>query len=175
MPRPWQPTLAFLGDCDGDRDSFLAELAAQAEPGLTKIFSFCVGFPDANSEGLLAWMKTHHVEPKASYVNWIGRTVKQVHEEAELHRCLSDHLQQIVDKVGRENARELRQKLLSHVEMEKHAGKLTLTVPEPTPCAWQIRNLLHKIGIPLILLFLSPLISAHCTFLFHTFTDAGTL
>src|SRR5664279_3442234 len=34
-PRPWQPTLAFLGDCDGDRDSFLAELAAQAEPGLT--------------------------------------------------------------------------------------------------------------------------------------------
>ena len=38
-PRPWQPSLAFLGDCDGDRDLFLAELVAHAEPGLTKIFS----------------------------------------------------------------------------------------------------------------------------------------
>jgi len=156
-PRPWQPTLAFLGDCDGDRDSFLAELVAHAEPGLNKIFSFCVGFPDANSEGLLAWMKTHNIEPKANYINWFGRTVKQVHEEAALHRSLSAYLQKIVDEVGRENTRALRQKLLSHVEMEKHTGRLTLTPPEPTPCAWKIRNLLHKIGIPLILLFLSPL------------------
>jgi hypothetical protein len=156
-PRPWQPALAFLGDCDGDRDSFLAELVAHAEQGLTKIFSFCVGFPDANSEGLLAWMKTHNIEPKANYINWLGRTVKQVHEEAALHRSLSDYLQQIVDEVGRENTRALRQKLLSHVEMEKHSGTLTLTPPQPTPCAWEIRNLLHKIGIPLILLLLSPL------------------
>ena len=42
-PRPWQPTLAFLGDCDGSRDAFLAELVSLAEPGLDKIFSFCVG------------------------------------------------------------------------------------------------------------------------------------
>jgi hypothetical protein len=156
-PRPWQPTLAFLGDCDGDRDSFLAELAAHAEPGLKKIFSFCVGFPDANSEGLLAWMKAHNIEPKANYINWLGRTVRQVHEEAALHQSLSTCLQQIADEVGRENTRALRQKLLSYVEMEKHAGRLTLTPPEPTPTCWQIRNLLHMIGIPLILLLLSPL------------------
>lgn len=157
-PRPWQPTLAFLGDCDGDRDSFLAELVAHAELGLTKIFSFCVGFPDANSEGLLAWMKTHHVEPKASYVNWIGRTVKQVHEEAALHRSLSAYLQQIVDKIGRENARELRQELLAHVELEKYAGRLKLTPPESAPLAWALRNQLHKFGIPLLLLVVSPLL-----------------
>jgi hypothetical protein len=156
-PRPWQPTLAFIGDCDGDRDSFLAELVADAELGLNKIFSFCVGYPDANSEGLLAWMKTHNIEPKANYINWLGRTVKQVHEEDALHKSLSAYLQQIVDEVGRENTRVLRQKLLSYVEMEKHAGRLALTPPEPTPCAWQLRNQLHKIGIPLILLFLSPL------------------
>ncbi len=165
-PRPWQPTLAFLGDCDGDRDSFLAELVAHAEPGLTKIFSFCVGFPDVNSEGLLAWMKAHNVEPKANYVNWIGRTVRQVYEEAALHRSLSACLQQIVDEVGRENTRALRQKLLSHVEMEKHAGRLTLTLPEPTSWAWEIRDQLHKIGIPLILLFLTPLFLVIAPFFF---------
>lgn len=156
-PRPWQPALAFIGDCDGDRDSFLAELVAHAEPGLEKIFSYCVGFPDANSNTLLQWMKTHNIKPAATYVNWLGRTVKQVHEEAALHRKLSAYLQDIVDEVGRENTRALRQKLLSYVEMEKHAGRLTLTPPAPTPCKWKIRNLLHKIGIPLILALLSPL------------------
>ncbi|WP_411726230.1 hypothetical protein [Methyloglobulus sp.] len=165
-PRPWQPTLAFLGDCDGDRDSFLAELVAHAQPGLNEIFSYCVGFPDANSEGLLAWMKAHHIEPKANYVNWIGRTVKQVHEEAALHKSLSAHLQQIADKVGRENTRDLRQELLSHVEMEKHAGRLTLTQPKPTTICWKIRNLLHLIGIPLVLLLLSPLILLFSPFFF---------
>lgn len=120
-PRPWQPTLAFLGDCDGDRDTFLEELVEKAQPGLNKIFSFCLGYPDANSEGLLAWMKAHDIQPKASYVNWIGRTVKQVHEEAALHKCLSAYLQQVTVEVGRENTHVLRQKLLAHVELEKYA------------------------------------------------------
>lgn len=165
-PRPWQPTLAFLGDCDGERDSFLAELVELAEPGLNKIFSFCVGYPDANSEGLLAWMKAHNIQPKASYVNWVGRTVKQVHEEAALHRCLSTYLLQIADEIGRENTRTLRQVLLSHVELEKKAGRLTLTPPKPTPLCWKVCNFLHLIGIPLILLLLSPFFLVIAPFFF---------
>ncbi|MDD1620395.1 MAG: hypothetical protein LUQ11_02855, partial [Methylococcaceae bacterium] len=144
-PRPWQPALAFLGDCDGDRDSFLAELAEVAGAGLEKIFSFCVGFPDANSNTLLQWMQAHHIKAAANYVNWLGRTVRQVHEEAALHSCLSAYLREIVDEVGRENSRALRQKLLSHVELEKQAGRLTLTPPARTPCRWKIRNGLHKL------------------------------
>jgi hypothetical protein len=42
--------------------------------------------------------------------------------------------------------------------MEKYKGRLTLSPPEPTPREWKIRNLLHKIGIPLIILVLSPLL-----------------
>jgi len=157
-PRPWQPSLAFLGDCDGDRDSFLAELVEHAEPGLIAIFSLCEGYPDPNSEGLLAWMQAHDVQPRASYVNWLGRTVKQVHEEAALHRSLSAYLQEVVDETYRNNPRALRQKLLSYVEMEKQAGRLSLTPPASTPIRWRIRNLLHMIGVPLILLLLSPVL-----------------
>ncbi len=165
-PRPWQPTLAFLGDCDGDRDSFLAELVEKAGTGLDKIFSYCVGYPDANSEGLLAWMLSHDIQPKASYVNWIGRTVRQVHEEAALHRCLSDYLNEIVGKEDKNDHRALRQKLLAHVELEKHAGRLTLTPPKPTPWCWRICNFLHLIGVPLILLLLSPLLLLGAPFFF---------
>lgn len=156
-PYPWQPALVFLGDCDGDADSFLEQLAGRAGPGLIRIFSHCKGFVGTGGD-LLQWMKQQSVRPSANYINWIGRTVKQVHEEAALHRSLSEHLAMIVDDVGRENIRALRQRLLTHVELEKHAGRLRLSPPEATPLSWQVRNLLHKIGIPLLLLLLSPLL-----------------
>ena len=156
-PYQWRPALIFLGDFDGDRDSFLGELVAHAGPGLEKIFSYCEGFPEQQG-ALLSWLKEHNIRPKANYINWIGRTVRQVREENVLHRSLSVCLQKIVDDVGRENIRALRQQLLSHVELEKQAGRLTLTAPDRTPVGWMIGNLLHKIGIPLILLLLSPLL-----------------
>ena len=109
-PRPWRPTLAFLGDIDGDIHTFLLELIEQAEPGLKKIFSHCEGFSEED-QNLLGWMKVHNINASANYVNWIGRTVRQIHEEAALHRSLSTYLQKIADDVGRENVRALRQKL----------------------------------------------------------------
>ncbi len=156
QPRPWQPALAFFGDVDGEGDAFLVELASRSASGLQEIFSFCAGF-SKESGNLLQWMKAHSIQPAANYINWIGRTVKQVHEEAALHTSLSTALPAIVNEVGLENTRALRQKLLSHVEIEKHAGRLTLTPPEPTPLGWKIRNLLHMIGVPLLLLALLPL------------------
>jgi hypothetical protein len=163
-PYPWQPALAFLGDCDDDSRSFLAELVEQAGLGLKKIFSLCEGYTE-DSDNLLEWMTAHNIHPQANYVNWIGRTVRQVHEEAALHKSLSAYLQKIVDEVGKGDPRLLRQKLLSHVEMEKYKGRLNLTQPEPTPTAWKIQNLLHKLGIPLILLLLSPLFLIAAPFL----------
>ncbi len=163
-PYPWRPSLAFLGDVDGDADSFLAELVLHAGPGLKKIFSFCENSSETSSN-LLEWMQKHSFRPQANYINWIGRTVKQVHEEIALQQSLSDCLQKIVDEVGRDNTRALRQKLLSHVEWEKQAGRLTLTPPGSTPFAWKVTNLLHLIGVPLILLILLPVFLLAAPFL----------
>ncbi|MGR9054076.1 MAG: hypothetical protein ACU84J_15655, partial [Gammaproteobacteria bacterium] len=153
-PYPWTPTLAFLGDCDGDRCSFLAQLAALAGPGLKEIFSHCEGYSEQSD--LLQWMIARNVKPAANYVNWIGRTVRQVNEEEVLHRCLSDYLPTAVAEVGADNIRAIRQKLLTYVEMQKYRGFLALNPEQPTPCLWRLRNGLHKIVIPLILLLLSP-------------------
>ena len=154
-PRPWKPSLAFICEFDGDRKAFLAELEEKASSGLKEIFSFCVGFSE--QVNLQNWMKKHNIEPSANYINWIGRTVKQVHEEAALHKSLAKYLQEIVEEVGRENTRDLRQMLLSHVEMEKHEGRLALTPADPTTIGWKICNFLHMITLPLILLLLTPL------------------
>ena len=153
-PYPWPPTLLFLGDCDGCRKAFLGNLVNRAGPGLKKIFAHCEGYTD--QVDLLQWMLARNVKPAANYVNWRGRTVRQVHEEAALHRCLNEYLPKAVAEVGRENIRAIRQTLLSHVEMQKYAGLLYLTPEEATPWGWLIRNWLHKIGIPLILLLLLP-------------------
>jgi hypothetical protein len=159
----WRPALAFLGDIDGDSDSFLAELAEHAGPGLNKIFSFCEDFSETSR--LLEWMRKHSLAPQANYVNWIGRTVIQVREEDALHRSLTAYLQEIVSEVGRDNTRALRQRLLSHVEWEKQAGRLSLTPPAPTALGWKIRNLVHLIGIPVILLILLPFFVVAAPFL----------
>ena len=111
-------------------------------------------------------MKAHDIQPKANYVNWIGRTVKQVYEEAALHRCLAAKLQEIILENGKEELHVIRQKLLAHVELEKHAGKLSLSPPEPTPFCWRLCNCLHLIGIPLILLALSPILLLIAPFFF---------
>jgi hypothetical protein len=157
-PRPWQPTLAFFGDIDGERNDFLAELVARCGGGLSKIFNHCVAFPDANSEGLLAWLQSHQVEPAANYVNWLGRTVQQIHQEHALHQYLASQLPKIADAVGHSNTRVLRQRLLEQVEMAKQTGELTLTPPAPTPLRWLIHHWLHKLGVPLLLLLASPLL-----------------
>lgn len=154
-PEPWTPTLAFLGDCDGRADTFIAELATRAERGLRRIFSHCRGFVE-DQASLVKWMHAHNIKPKANYVNTVGRTVVQIREEHALHEALSAKLQRIIAENRSDDPRAIRQRLLSFVELEQHAGRLPLSPPPPTPVVWRVRNLIHKIGVPLLLLALLP-------------------
>ena len=79
--------LTFLGDCDGSGEAMLAEFVTRSGAGLRRIFSHCADFSE--SSDLRAWMGAHLVSPQAWYVNWVGRTVRQVKEEAALHAALS--------------------------------------------------------------------------------------
>jgi len=156
-PYPWQPTLVFLGDFDGDRDTMLKNLAEGAGEGLRRIFAHCEEPPKDQTQ-LLAWMRERNITPKANYINWLGRTVRQIREEQALHESLSRRLGELLEEIAPEDIRTLRQKLLSHVEFEKHEGRLTLSPPAPTPRDWQIADLVHKIGVPLGLLLVSPVL-----------------
>ncbi len=155
-PSEWPPKLAFLGDCDGPADTFIAEMAVKADPGLRTIFSHCDGFVE-KQQSLVNWMQQNNVQPKANYINWVGRTVKQVREERKLHIALSQQLKSLIGQGGREDPRALRQALLSFIEIEKSEGRLTLTSAAKTPIVWYLKNLLHKLGVPLLLLAMLPI------------------
>jgi len=149
-PMPTYPLyFAFLGDIDGEEDEFLEKLAREAGDGLRKIFSCCEGF-NAQTD-LVAWMKQHRARPIANYINWRGRTVRRIHEEAALREALVRQ---------RENlpAQQLHGKLRQFVKAEQSAGRLTLTPEQATPVGWGIRNALHLIAWPLLVLIFLPLL-----------------
>lgn len=146
--------LAFLADFDGPSETFFAELMQRAGDGLKRIFSHCTDFdPNAN---LLAWMKAHNLTPATAYVNWIGRTVRQVREEAALHDSLVSWSQQNAAALAAMPPAQLHGVLKQYVRGEQQAGRLTLTPSQATPLGWWIDNVIHLLGVPMLLLLLAP-------------------
>ncbi len=152
--------LAFLCDFDGPADALRRELVANAESGLRQIFSFCESFTPTTD--LLRWMEENERRPSANYVNWVGRTALQVREENDLNLAIKWYLNQRVSTGA--TPRQIWNDLRAFVKQEQAAGRLTLTPPEPTPLSWQIKNLAHCIGIPLVLFLLLPIIVLYLPF-----------
>jgi hypothetical protein len=148
--------LAFLGDFDGDVNAFLGKLVKRAGKGLGSIFSCCEGF--TSDTDLVAWMKQHETPSAAAYVNWRGRTVRRIREEAALKKALEEYLEGHAPALTGIPPRELVSKLQQFVNAEKSAGRLALSGDSPTPMVWWIRNALHLIGGPLLFLLALPLL-----------------
>ncbi len=164
QPRPYPPHLVFLGDIDGDRTSFLAELATRARDGLRQIFSHCSGFSPTGDE-LLTWMQARNVQEAANYVNTRGRTVRQIREEAALRRSLSARLPLLVRTLGSSDAGVLYAALQSFAWEERRAGRLFLTPQTPTPLRRRVRDLAGTLGVPLALLLAAPALALAAPFL----------
>lgn len=156
-PVPTYPLyLTFLGDIDGDADRFLEELDARAGDGLRKIFSCCSGF--SAQTNLVRWMRAHEAPPIAAYVNWRGRTVREIHEEAALREALETYLESNASEFKSLPARQAHAKLRKFIEGEMASGRIKLTPEAATPIGWWIRNALNLIGVPLLFLLLLPLL-----------------
>jgi hypothetical protein len=163
QPRVNYPTyLVFLGDCDGPAEKVLSDLAERAGRGLRRIFSYCADFT-ANAD-LLEWMKSRNQEPATTYVNWIGRTVRQVREEDALRQSLEQFIQSNAASLCAMRPGQIHQTLRSFARTEQQAGRIQLTPAEPTPLGWQLLNLFHLVAVPLILLILSPLLLLYSPF-----------
>jgi len=164
-PTDWSPKLAFLGDIDGDRDLFLAELVIRASDGLRKIFSHCDGF-DTHHENLLEWLHRHSQNSKANYVNWIGRTVTQIKEEYALSITLNTKLNELARTHGFGQATLVHKELRKFVAREKASLRLRLSPAQPTPAGWWFRNLCHLITLPLVVVLFSPILLVSAPFYF---------
>jgi hypothetical protein len=156
VPHPSLPVyLAFIASCDGPASECITDLARRAGAGLRRIFMHCDGF-DAQGE-LAAWLQAHRSPLAASYINWVGRTARQIKEESALRRALAARVPR-APLASAAQAQQLRRELIDFVDAEVSAGRLGLTPPDPTPLRWQIAKLLHLVAIPLAGLILLPLL-----------------
>ena len=163
-PTQWRPTLAFIGDIDGGTDIFLAELVIRAGSGLRQIFSHCQGFISDHAN-LLVWLQQHNNKPVANYIHWIGRTVRQIHQEETLRKLLKQRLTDFKAS-GSHSPEHIHQQLAEFVQAEVAAIRFRLSPPEPTPPLWFMMNLLHLIALPLIGIILLPLLIIGAPFYF---------
>jgi hypothetical protein len=158
VPRRSYPLyLALLADVDGSADKFLAQLVHDSAEGLRTIFS-CCQFPPGDD--LMAWIQKYRLEPAANYINWRGRTVRQVREEAALAAYIEGKTAELVGKPPGEIHRTLR----GNVDKEISSGRLRLTPEPPTPLGWKLGNLANLIGVPLVLLLLAPFLLLYLPF-----------
>jgi hypothetical protein len=148
--------LAFLGNVDGDADTFLEDVARRASSGLRAIFSCCKGCTPETD--LVDWMKRNSRFPAAVYTNWLGRTVRRVREEAALHEALESYVQSNAAALAGLSPRDTYAALRRFVDAERSAGRLTLSKESPTPLNWKIENFLRLIGLPLLTLLASPIL-----------------
>lgn len=156
LPRREYPIyLAFLCDFDGRVEEFLADLIKVAGPGLRRVFAFCSDFKDDSD--LLRWIRSHEIPIATSYINWPGRTMKQVREEAQLRHSIEAYLR--ANPLTNETPEKVRERLRAFVEAEIADKRLTLTPPAATSWAAKIGNLAHLIGVGFVLLLLLPLIA----------------
>ena len=143
--------LAFLGDCDGDAEQLLDEMAARCGEGLRRIFGFCEGF--GGGADLRRWMDERLVASSAGYVNTLGRTVVQAREEAVLHQALETELAKAAaEGVTRPEAlhAHLRARVLQHGP--------ALTPEAPTPMLWLLGHIAEFLIGALILLIAAPIL-----------------
>jgi hypothetical protein len=138
LPRTEPTYLCLMADCDGDATALLERIAREC-PGLKRIFEFCVDF-DA-SGNLESWLKAHRIRASTSYVNWLGRTVSQVQEEARLRELLREALPRLAAQEPHLQLSELRAAV---------RDKAPLTPLPPTPSDWRNRNLAHFL-IPIVI------------------------
>jgi hypothetical protein len=152
------PSLAFLTNVDAPLDKHLQELATIAGASLDQVFSHCKGYPDSGErtpENRIAFLRSHQVNSKPFYVNTPGRTVQQIRQEAELREAIGNFLDRggYPDGTPSEVRRAIQEFVLS-----QPALSWATSPPEQPELSWRLKETLHKIGLPLLLLPLLPLI-----------------
>ncbi len=159
--------LAFFGDCDGSARDLLADFAHLAGAGLQQIFSYCEGF-DPNCD-LLRWMRAHSVKPSITYFNCLGRTVRQIREEAALHDTLRGYLKKRLgeepagkgDMPKRRRLEDAPQELHEALRFDVKEKGPALTPPAPTPILWYLCHRLpyHLAAVLIVIFLLLPLVT----------------
>jgi hypothetical protein len=151
----YSPRLIFLADIDSPVEPFLVALCSVAGDGLDTIYSHCQAYP--GRAGLLKFLRTCMVPLAATYVNTIGRTVEQIHQEASLREALQQFLDRTQDQWQGAAPRRVRAAIQEFVEQEPSLAWARHKLPAPEP-AYVLGEDVHVVLVGIAGIILFPLI-----------------
>jgi hypothetical protein len=161
-----EPQLLYMADVDEppDADSALEqcleELVEVGGAGLDRILGACVGYPPssrATPSQRIAFLQEHFVDASVSYVNTIGRSVRQIREEEQLRAAIRGFIDQRGDELGDLRPRDARRAIQGFVRARPELSWALAPPPAPS-LSDRVRDAADLVAVPLGLLALAPVL-----------------
>jgi hypothetical protein len=150
--------LVFLSDVDSPAGLYLPAFVDAFGDILDEVFGHCVGYPALahGRSARLDFLRSHQVRAAAAYVNTVGRSLEQVRHEMELREAIEDFLDRSPG-LSIATPAEVRRAITDFVFNEPSLAWARRPA-EPPELWWRMKELLHAIVAPLVLLLVLPLV-----------------
>ncbi len=148
--------LILMADFDEPLHTRLADLVEAAGTGLDALFGHCQGYPGSDAitrDARLAFLNGHVVRSDAHYTNTIGRTVKQVRQEAHLREGVEGFLDARGDSSGDDPAR-VRAAVQDFVRCDPQLAWAT-SPADGRDLSWRLHELVWLAAVPLLALIVT--------------------
>jgi hypothetical protein len=151
-------SLVCLTDVDAPLDRHLEDLVTSTAADLDEIYGYCEGYPSSQDRTLdsrIGFLRSHSKSSQPFYANTPGRTVQQILQEDRLRQAISAFLDS--RDWSSQSVTDVRTAIQEFVRGRPELNWAQLP-PESPELSWQLQELLHKLGMPLLVLLLLPLI-----------------
>lgn len=162
---PVEPHLVYMSNVDAPVDGqplerCLEELVDVAGTGLDRIFGACVGYPSrsrASRDRRLSFLRDHTVQAAATYVNTVGRSVRQILQEDQLRRAIGGFVDARSAQLSGRAAAEVREAVRTFVATRPEL-EWALTPPPRFGRGDRLRDAVDLIALPAGALALAPIL-----------------
>jgi hypothetical protein len=157
---PIPAQLVFLTDLDAPRYRYLRRLVDLAGDTLDGIFQHCEGYPGPGQRtagGRLAYLHGRSIKADTIYVNTIGRSVLQVRQEAALREAIQAFLDRPGQGWAGRSPTEIHAAIRDFVGDDKEL-RWALQPARPPGRIWRLKQKVHLIAVPLLVLLLAPIL-----------------
>jgi hypothetical protein len=158
IPIPAQ--LVFLTDLDAPRYRYLRRLVKLAGDTLDRIFQHCEGYPDPGQRtvgGRLAYLHGRTIKADTVYVNTIGRSVRQIRQEAALREAIQAFLDRPDQQWTGRSPTEIHAAIRTFLGDDEELG-WALEPARPPGRIWRAKQALHFVAVPLLVFLFAPVL-----------------
>ena len=151
---PLPASLLFLSDLDVSARAPSRQLVDTAGEGIDRLFGHCEGYPRQASGRATSGSTTCAAtvcRRQACYVNTVGRTRRQIRQEAELRDAIEEFLDG-ADGLQRPRSGRGPARACGSTSRPTARSAWALEPPAGLDLGFRLRELVHLVGVPLLVL-----------------------